>query len=79
LKQSAKTEYKLSAIIYFMIAFVLVGFAIVSLVQGVKTQFAGDTLFGFALYIATPLLVFVSYLSYQKAHYKLHVLAMARD
>lgn len=79
MKKNPNTEYKLLAVLYFFIAFLLVGFAIVSLVQGIKTQIAGDTMLGFALYFATPLLVFVSYLSYQKAHYKLHVLAMARD
>ncbi len=75
----AKTEYKFSAIFHFVMTFTLVGFAIVSLVNGIKLQFEGETIMGFLFYIATPLLVFVSYLTYQKAHYKLRVLAMATD
>jgi len=79
MKVAAKYEYKLSAAFHFILTFSLVGFAIVSLVQGVKMQFAGDTLMGFALYFTAPLLVFVSYLTYTKAHYKLRVLALARE
>ncbi len=73
----AKTEYKISAILHFVITFSLVGFAIVSLVRGIQVQFAGDTVIGFMFYFAAPLMVFVSYLTYKKAHYKLKVLAMA--
>ncbi len=74
-----KTEYKISSVVHFLITFTLVGFAIVSLVQGIKVQFGGDTALGFMFYFATPLIIFVSYLAYKKAHYKLKVLALARE
>jgi hypothetical protein len=79
LKKSDKIEYNALAALYFLITFVLVGFAIVSLVNGIKLQFAGETLLGFLFYFAAPLLIFVSYLTYQKAHYKLRVIALARE
>ena len=74
-----KTEYKFSAIAHFVITFVIIGFAIVSLVHGIKVQFSGNTLLGFLFYFVAPLLVFISYLTYKKAHYKLRVLALARS
>ncbi len=74
-----KAGYKLSALIHFLATFLLVSFSIIALVQGIKLQFSGDTYFAITLYFATPLMVYVSFLSFQKAHYKLRVLAMARS
>jgi len=56
-----------------------VGFAIVALVNGIKVQVDGNIFLGFLFYFAAPLLIFVSYLAYQKAHYKLRVIALARQ
>jgi len=78
LKINDKLEYNASAALYFLITFTLVGFAIVALVNGIKVQFDGDTMLGFLFYFSAPLLIFVSYLTYQKAHYKLRVIALAR-
>ena len=78
MKITDKIEYKSLAALYFIITFTFVGFAIVSLVNGIKVQFEGDTLLGFLFYFSAPLLIFVSYLTYQKAHYKLRVIALAR-
>ncbi|MCX6799023.1 MAG: hypothetical protein NTW59_02935 [Candidatus Diapherotrites archaeon] len=72
------TKYKISASLYFILTFTIIGFSIVSLVQGFVNQFDGKTTLAFAYYFATPLLVFVSYIAYMKAHYKLRVIAMAR-
>ena len=79
MKITDKIEYKTLSALYFVITFTFVGFAIVALVNGIKIQFEGATLFGFLFYFAAPLLIFVSYLTYQKAHYKLRVIALARD
>ena len=77
---SEKFKYKVSIAIHFIFTFLLVSFAIVSLVQGIKLQFLeGSTLFGFLFYFATPVMVFVSYLTYRRAHYKLDVIAMSRN
>ena len=73
-----KASYKASAFLYFSVTFTIIGFAIVSLVQGIRMQFSGNTPFALALYISAPLLVFASYMSFQKAYYKLRVLSMAR-
>ena len=73
-----KFRYKALAVIYFGVTFTLVGFAIVSLVQGIKLQFAENIAESLAFYVVTPLLVFVSYLSYKKAHYKIEVLARSK-
>ncbi len=78
MKITDKIEYKSLAVLYFIITFTFVGFAIVSLVHGIKVQFEGNTLLGFLLYFAAPLLIFISYLTYQKAHYKLRIIALAR-
>ena len=79
MKANDKVEYQLMAALHFIITFVLVGFSIVSLVQGIKLQFGGEIFMGFLFYFAAPLLIFVSYLAYQKAHYKLRVIALARE
>jgi hypothetical protein len=78
LLKDQKAGYKLSALAHFLVTFLLVSFSIISLVQGIKLQFAGDTYFAITLYFATPLMVYISFLSFQKAHYKLRILAMAR-
>ena len=75
---SDKIEYKALAALHFIISFILVGFAIVALVNGIKVQVDGNIFLGFLFYFAAPLLIFVSYLTYQKAHYKLRVIALAR-
>ena len=75
MKFAGKTVYKLSVAVHFVITFLLIAFSIVSLVQGIKVHFEGNTFLALGFYIATPLMVFVSFLSYQKAHYKLKVLA----
>jgi len=72
------TPYKVWAAVYFIIAFCLIGFAIVSLVQGLTNQFEGKMPAAFVFYFITPFLVFISYLSYLKAHMKLRVVAMAK-
>jgi hypothetical protein len=69
------TKYKVSAAFYFIITLFLVGFAIVSLVQGIRMQFVEDLVQAFMFYIVTLLLVFVSYVSYRKAHHKFFVLS----
>lgn len=79
MKPKDKIEYNVLAAVYFIITFTLVGFAMVAVVQGIKLQFGGETITGFLFYFAAPLLIFVSYLSYQKAHYKLGVIALARN
>jgi len=79
MKFGKKTSYKISVAVHFIITFFLVGFGIVSLVHGIKMQFFGDTITGFLFYFSTPLLIFVSFLTYKKAHYKLKVLALAKE
>ena len=79
LKSKDNIEYNFLAALYFLITFTLIGFAMVAIVQGIKFQFGGETLIGFLFYFAAPLLIFVSYLSYQKAHYKLNVIALAHN
>ena len=78
MKLNDKIEYNAMAAMHFIITFTLVGFAIVALVNGIKVQFDGNILLGFLFYFAAPLLIFVSYLTYQKAHYKLRVISLAR-
>ena len=70
--------YKFWSAVYFIIAFCLIGFAIVSLVQGLTSQFEGEMPAAFVFYFITPFLVFISYLAYMKAHIKLRVVAMAK-
>jgi len=70
-----KTRYKISAALYFALTLFLVGFAIVALVQGIKMQFSESLVQAFLFYVATLLLVFVSFISYKKAHHKFFVLA----
>lgn len=79
MKPKDTLEYNFLAAAYFVITFTLIGFAMVAVVQGIKLQFSGETLPGFLFYFAAPLMVFASYLSYQKAHYKLNVIALARS
>ena len=74
-----KISYKFSIALHFVLTFLLVSFSIVALVQGIRMQFAGETALGLAFYFTMPLLVFVSYLAYRKAHYQLGVLAMSRN
>lgn len=78
MKSKDQIEYNFLALVYFLITFILIGFAMVAVVQGIKLQFGGETFIGFLFYFAAPLLIFVSYLAYQKAHYKLRVIALAR-
>ncbi len=74
-----KSTYKVSVAAHFLVTFLLVSFAIVSLVQGIKMQFDGSTYISIAFYFATPIMVFVSYVAYKQAHYKLGVLALSRN
>ncbi len=73
-----KVEYNLFATLYFISTFILVGFSIVTLVQGFFIQANGSMLIALAYYAATPLMIFASYFTFSKGYYKLHVLAMAR-
>ncbi len=74
----AKLEYKVLATIYFIVTFILIGFAIVSLVQGFVSQVAGGTIVALLYYVVTPFLVMGSYLTFNKGYYKLRVIAMSR-
>lgn len=80
MKPELKTnfEYNLMALLYFIFTFILVGFSIVTLVQGFFIQANGSMLIALAYYAATPLMIFASYFTFSKGYYKLHVLAMAR-
>jgi hypothetical protein len=73
-----KVEYNLFATLYFVSTFILVGFSIVTLVQGFFIQANGSMLIALAYYAATPLMIFASYFTFSKGYYKLRVLALAR-
>jgi len=73
-----KLEYKVLAATYFIITFILIGMAIVALVQGFLSQIAGLMMPALGFYAAAPILVMGSYLTFSKGYYKLRVLSMAR-
>ena len=73
-----RTEYKVLSAVYFIATFVLIGFAIISLVQGFVSQISGAMTTALLYYITTPFLVMGSYLTFSKGYYKLRVLAMSK-
>ena len=70
-----EVEYKIMSAAYFVLTFVLIGFAIVSLVQGFVNQVAGGLFAALFFYMATPFIILASYLTFGKGYHKLKVLA----
>ena len=73
-----KTTYAFKAGLYYGATILLIGFAIVSLVQGFFVQSSGNTFIALLHYLASALMVIFSYFSHKKASYKMHVLHMSR-
>ncbi len=69
-----KQKYAVTTAGYFITTILFVGFAIVALVEGVAIQFMGIVYPAFGFYVATILLVAISYISFKKARHMLGVL-----
>jgi len=70
---SELAKYKFLGYAYFILAFCMIGLSIAGFVQGLKIQFAGETIAAFLFYFSTPIIIFVSYFYFKKARQKLHV------
>ena len=73
-----KKNYTLKTGFFFIFTVLLVGFAIVALVQGIVIQFQGVIVPAILFYFASIILVVVSYVSFRKASRMAYVLHSSR-
>ncbi len=73
-----KKGYTIKTALFFFATVVLVGFSIVTMVQGIMEQYRGIFIPAFIFYVVTVTFIVGSFLSYKKANHMLNVLNTSR-
>ena len=64
--------------LFFLATVILVGFSIVTMVQGIMEQYRGIFVPAFVFYVVTIAFIVGSYISYKKASHMMYVLHASR-